>query len=202
MRASNLNAYTPLYEQLRALDVRSGGESRAPISPDYGWNSYTADHLALIDHLGITRCHVFGACIGVSFAFSLVQARPRLVSAVVAQNAVGGANNCATVMAEVQQWVEEISTWPGVDPAMAAQVGQRMFGGDFLFSITREFIATCTMPVLLMPGNDEMHPAETTADLVRLLPRIEVLDPWKGLRHRDAAMQRVLQFCLEHTPKD
>ena len=103
--------------RLIGLDVRNGGESRAPIGPDYDWASYTADHIALIDHLGITRCHVMGACIGVSFAFSLAEARPGLVTGLVAQNPVGGHNNRATVMAEVEQWVAEVRNWPGVDAA-------------------------------------------------------------------------------------
>ena len=54
--------------RLVALDVRNAGRSRAALDPNDNWATYTADHLALLDHLRITRVHVMGACIGVSFA--------------------------------------------------------------------------------------------------------------------------------------
>ena len=69
--------------RLVALDVRNAGKSRATITAQDDWSSYTGDHLALLDHLGIERCHVMGACIGVSFALALAAARPGLVSALV-----------------------------------------------------------------------------------------------------------------------
>src|SRR5580765_4292402 len=50
--------------QLIALDVRNAGQSRAPIGPQDDWTTYTGDHLALLDHLGVKQCHVMGACIG------------------------------------------------------------------------------------------------------------------------------------------
>src|SRR4029077_10623346 len=35
-----------------AMDQRNaGGQSRAPITAQDGWDSYTADHIALLDHL-------------------------------------------------------------------------------------------------------------------------------------------------------
>ena len=37
--------------QLIALDVRNAGHSRAAIGPQDDWTTYTADHLALLDHL-------------------------------------------------------------------------------------------------------------------------------------------------------
>ena len=44
-----------------AMDQRNaGGQSRAPISAQDGWDSYTADHIALLDHLRIDRCHLYG----------------------------------------------------------------------------------------------------------------------------------------------
>ena len=47
------------------------------------------DHLALLDHLSVGRCHAMGACIGVSFALALAKERPELVSALVLQNPIG-----------------------------------------------------------------------------------------------------------------
>jgi hypothetical protein len=44
------------------MDQRNAGRSRAPITAQGGWDSYTADHIALLDHLRIDRCHLYGQC--------------------------------------------------------------------------------------------------------------------------------------------
>jgi pimeloyl-ACP methyl ester carboxylesterase len=70
-----------------AMDQRNaGGQSRAPITTRDGWDSYTADHIALLDHLRIDRCHLYGQCIGGSFILNLIKTQPeRVQSAVLAQ---------------------------------------------------------------------------------------------------------------------
>jgi pimeloyl-ACP methyl ester carboxylesterase len=188
--------------RLVALDVRNAGESRAEITPDYGWDSYTEDHLALLRHLGITRCHVMGACIGVSFALSLAEAQPGLVSAMVLQNPIGLAGNRETVQGEFDQWAKQVASWPGVDASLLPGIGQRMFGRDFLYSVTREFVASCDVPIFLMPGDDKMHPTETSADILRLAPNARQVYPWKGPQYREQAMQQALEFFLQHRPEN
>ena len=48
-----------------ALDQRNaGGQSHAPITAQDGWHTYMADHIALLDHLEIDQCHLYGQCIG------------------------------------------------------------------------------------------------------------------------------------------
>src|SRR3954447_24950799 len=42
------------------MDQRNAGASRAPVSASDGWHSYVADHLALLDELGVARCHLLG----------------------------------------------------------------------------------------------------------------------------------------------
>ncbi len=37
-----------------AMDQRNAGHSTAPIHSGNGWHSYTADHIALMDHLAST----------------------------------------------------------------------------------------------------------------------------------------------------
>src|SRR6266852_125472 len=60
-----------------AMDQRNaGGQSRAPITAQDGWDSYTADHIALLDHLRIDRCHLYGQCIGGSFILNLIKDQP------------------------------------------------------------------------------------------------------------------------------
>src|ERR671927_1224506 len=84
-----INPITEFSDRFRviAMDQRNaGGQSRAPITAQDGWHSYLSDHIALLDHLGIEQCHLYGQCIGGPFIFSLLKAQPqRIASAVIAQ---------------------------------------------------------------------------------------------------------------------
>jgi pimeloyl-ACP methyl ester carboxylesterase len=65
--AAPINPTTELAADFRviAMDRRdAGGKSRAPIAVQDGWHTYAADHIALLDHLGIDRGHLYGQCIG------------------------------------------------------------------------------------------------------------------------------------------
>ena len=76
-----------------------------------------------------------------------------------------------------------------------------MFGGDLLFAASWKFIAACDIPILLMPGDDLVHPAEVSADILRLVRKAEVLAPWKGERYKVAAMRWVEEFFVAHEPR-
>ena len=182
-----------------AMDVRNAGRSRGVVGPADGWHTYIDDALALLGHLGIAHCHVMGACIGVSFAFALAQAAPGLVSAMVLQNPIGlTAGNRAKLDEEFDGWVNEVRNLPGVDSRVLPALGKRLFGGDFIFSVSRDFVAACKIPMLLMPGDDVVHPAETSTEISRLAPHAEILSPWKGPQLRQAAMDRVRAFLVAH----
>jgi pimeloyl-ACP methyl ester carboxylesterase len=185
-----------------ALDIRNAGQSRGTAGPADGWHSYTADHLALIDHLGITRCHVMGACIGVSFALALAQARPGLVSAMVLQNPIGlSSRNRDALDKEFGIWADQVKDFPGIEASRLPDFNRRLFGGDFLFAVAQEFVAACDVPMLIMPGDDLVHPAEISAELAQLAPNAETLTPWKGAQHKENAMRRVREFFLAHAPR-
>lgn len=66
-----------------AMDQRNAGSSKGPISSGDSWNTYTDDHLALLDHLGLDRVHVMGGCIGSSYCLGVCHAAPERVSAAV-----------------------------------------------------------------------------------------------------------------------
>src|SRR2546427_8082954 len=70
-----------------AMDQRNaGGQSRAPITAQDGWHTYAGDHIALLDHLRIDRCHLYGQCIGGSFLMRRLKAHaPRGASAELPQ---------------------------------------------------------------------------------------------------------------------
>ncbi len=186
--------------KLITLDVRNAGRSRARLRDTDDWETYTDDALALVDHLGATRFHIFGACIGVSFALSVAKRRPDAVTSLVLQNPIGLSSvNREALDREFDAWAGQARGWPEIDPARLEDFRARMFGGDFIFSVTREFVRSCHLPMLLMPGNDLVHASNVSADLA-LAPAVTVLDPWKGLALRDMAMQRVREFLVHHTP--
>ena len=185
---------------LIAFDARNAGRSRVRLTANDDWETYTDDALALLDHLAVPRCHAFGACIGVSFALSLAKRRPDAVASLVLQNPIGLSDvNRAALDAEFDKWADEVRRWPNVDASLLPDFRKRMFGGDFIFSVTREFVRTCAIPMLLMPGNDLVHAANVSDDLA-LAPNVDVLTPWKGVELRDSAMQRVRGFLESHTP--
>ena len=70
--------FTPLVElkdeyHVVAMDQRNAGRSRTAIEADHGWDTYTRDHLALMDHLGHARFHTLGGCIGGSYSFEAIE---------------------------------------------------------------------------------------------------------------------------------
>ena len=70
-----------------AMDQRNaGGQSNAPIRDTDGWHTFASDHIALLDHLNIDRCHLYGQCIGGPFILSLLKLQPeRFACAILAQ---------------------------------------------------------------------------------------------------------------------
>ena len=71
-----------------ASDLRNanGGQSSGPLEADRPWDSYTDDHLGLMDHLGIDKFMVLGFCIGGPMIWNLLKRAPdRVVAAVLAQ---------------------------------------------------------------------------------------------------------------------
>jgi len=75
-------------------------------------------------------------------------------------------------------------------------------GGDFLFAATRGFLAACKIPMLLMPGDDLVHPKVTSDEMVRLAPHTKVVAPWKGDQYKDMAMRRATEFFVAHAPRN
>src|SRR5207245_21698 len=132
------------------MDQRNAGKSRGAVTETHGWHTYASDHLALMDHLGHRRFHVMGGCIGGTFCLTLCEMAPERVAAAVLQNPIGLHENRDT-------WDEAVSgfakTMIGRDPSVTEEVikkfGHNMFGGDFVFSVSREFVRRCRTPLLL-----------------------------------------------------
>ena len=75
-----------------------------------------------------------------------------------------------------------------------------MFGGDFVFSVTRDFVRNCATPFFLQPGTDKPHPAATSAEIAALAPNIEVQQDWRGPTYLEESIRRVRAFPERNTP--
>lgn len=184
-----------------AMDQRNAGRSTGSVAAEHGWDTYARDHLALMDHLGIERAHVMGGCIGASFCLKLCEMAPQRIAASVLQNPIGDADNREVFTNLVKIWAEGMrAKGRALDDRTVASFGRNMFGGDFVFSVSRDFVRGCSIPMLLMPGDDAPHPAAVADEIASLAPNLEVMPKWKGPEHLKAAIARVRDFLERHTP--
>ena len=73
------------------MDQRNaGGQSHAPLTPKDGWDSYTSDHIAVLDHLKIDKAFIVGGCMGVSVALAIGRLAPKRVRGLLLHWPVGG----------------------------------------------------------------------------------------------------------------
>ncbi|MEJ1969439.1 MAG: alpha/beta fold hydrolase [Rhizomicrobium sp.] len=192
------------YFTLVAMDQRNAGQSTAPIRPSDDWMVYAEDQLALMDHLGYEKFHVFGACIGAPFALLLYKiAKERVVSAVM-QDPIGATND-AERKAHIDYfnlWAEKLAQRrPDLDLATIKQFGLNLYEPDFAFSVPRSFMPEFEPPMLVLPGNDIAHPTSVAEDMAGLAPHGEILRDWKQPGRQPETVARVTAFLREHTPK-
>ncbi len=182
------------------MDQRNAGQSKGDVTETHGWHTYAGDHLALMDHLGFRRFHVMGGCIGGSYCFTLCELAPERVGAAVLQNPIGLHENRDT-------WDEAVSGFaktmlardPSLTPETIQKFGHNMFGGEFVFSVSRRFVAKCPTPLLLQPGTDKPHPPQTSAEIEKVAPNLEVQRDWRGPTHLKESIRRVGEFLAKHT---
>jgi pimeloyl-ACP methyl ester carboxylesterase len=185
------------------MDQRNAGRSRSAILPDHGWQTYASDQLALMDHLGFRRFHTLGGCIGSSYCLKLCELAPERVSAAVLQNPIGLHPEFRSYFPEsFAEWgKEQLAARPDLDASAVKEFGGNMWRGDFVFSVTRDFVRRCTVPCLVLPGDDTPHPATIGAELAMLLPNVEQMKKWKGPDHLDEQCERVIAFLEKHSPE-
>ena len=182
-----------------SMDQRNAGKSVADVKADHGWDTFAADHLALIDHLGFGRFAVMGGCIGGSYCFEAIEQAPDRVAAAVLQNPIGLWENRDTWDAAVQGYSETVrGRDPSISEATIQSFGRNMFGQDFVFSVTRDFVRNCRTPLLLQPGTDKPHPAHTSDEIAALAPDIEVQKDWRGPQFLQESITRVRTFLEKH----
>jgi hypothetical protein len=88
---------------------------------------------------------------------------------------------------------------PSISEATIQSFGRNMFGQDFVFSVTRDFVRNCRTPLLLQPGTDKPHPAHTSDEIATLAPDIEVQKDWRGPQFLQESIDRVRTFLEKNT---
>jgi pimeloyl-ACP methyl ester carboxylesterase len=199
-----INPITEFADKFRviAMDQRNaGGQSWAPITASDGWHSFTEDHVAVLDHLDIERCHLYGQCIGGSFIMSMLKRHPRrVVSAVLAQPIGRVGPMKPGRAARFDEWAKGLEDHPEATDSVLDAYHQNLYAPGFLYAVDRDFVKNCTTPCLVLAGNDEAHPYPISEETARLLPNCEFVPEWKEGAALAKARTRVKTFLLEHTP--
>jgi pimeloyl-ACP methyl ester carboxylesterase len=182
------------------MDQRNaGGRSRAPITAQDGWHTYTADHVALLDHLRVDRCHLYGQCIGGSFILSLLKVQPdRVASAVLAQPIGRVGPMPAARTARFETWAKSLTDHQEATEPVLDALFENLYGPGFVYSVDRAFVSSCGTPCLILAGNDDAHPLPISEELAKLLPSVEFIQEWKTGAALAAAKPRILEFLAKH----
>ena len=201
--ASEWNPVAALAPHFRviAMDQRNAGRSTAPIAGSDGWRAYTDDHLALLDHLDIAKAHLLGGCIGGPYCLGVIERAPERVAAAVLQQSIGndGANR-GKFFAMFDQWADGLRpAMPSVSDAAWRSFRANMFDQPFLYNVTREFVAACETPLLVLMGSDAFHPEPISREIARLAPNARLVERWRN-PEADGTVATVVEFLKAHTP--
>jgi pimeloyl-ACP methyl ester carboxylesterase len=182
------------------MDQRNaGGRSRGPISAQDGWHTYTADHVALLDHLKIDRCHLYGQCIGGSFILNMIKTAPQRVAAAVLAQPIGRVGEMAPGRSpRFNTWAATLTDHPEATPPVLDAMFRNMYAPGFVYCVDRAFVSTCTTPCMVLAGHDEAHPYPISVELSKLLPKCDFVEEWKTGDALVSAKARVKDFLAKH----
>ena len=187
-----------------AMDQRNTGQSSGPLEMDDPWGSYAEDQLNLMNHLGIDQFHVLGCCIGCSFALSLAQRAPDRVVAAVLEQPIGIDDENRDVLPRnlYGQWAKDlVEKRTDIDLETAEAFGKKMCTGEFVISVTRDFVRGCSTPLLVMPGNNLDHPRATGMEIASIAPHAELIEEWRYPSDLvPPAVARIKTFLKANTP--
>ena len=211
LRAGNpFNAIEAFKGEFRCIyaDLRnSAGQSTGPVEVDRPWDSYTDDHLGLMDHLGIDTFMVLGFCIAGPLIWNLIKRAPNRVVAAVPAQPVGFRAERPNGMydSQITAWAEPlVKKRPDVTTDMTDRFLTRMFrtNPDFVYTVTREFVKSCQTPVLVLPDDTPAHSLVAAIESAMLAPQGQMsMYPWKDTPEKiPLAVRHVRSFLLSNRP--
>ena len=192
-----------------AADLRNakGGQSTGPLEIDRPWDAYTDDHIGLMDHLGIRKFMVLGFCIGGPFIWNLLKrAGHRVVAAVPAQpSGFRPEMPDLSYQNNMKGWGPELrERRPDITMAMVDAFLTKMYraNGDFVYTVSRDFVRNCQTPILVLPDDVPAHPYAVAMECVHLAPNAQVsLYPWKDTPDKiPLAVCHIRTFLRAHRP--
>ena len=192
-----------------AADLRNakGGQSSGPLEIGRPWDAYTDDHIGLMDHLGIGEFMVLGFCIGGPFIWNLLKrARGRVVAGVLAQPS-GFRPELPDLFYQnnIKGWGPALcERRPDITMVMVSDFLNSMYtkNGDFVFTVTRDFVRDCRTPILVLPDDVPAHPYAVAMESALLAPNSQVsLYPWKDTKDKiPLAVRHIRTFLKANRP--
>ncbi|MGQ0751672.1 MAG: alpha/beta fold hydrolase [Betaproteobacteria bacterium] len=199
-----INPITEFADRFRviAMDQRNaGGKSWATITAKDSWHSFTEDHLAVLDHLKIQQCHLYGQCIGGSFIMSLIKAQPQRVASAALAQPIGRVGPLKPGRAaRFDEWAKGLKDHPEATEQVLDAFYQNLYAPGFLYAVDREFVKNVKIPCMVLAGNDEAHPYPISEETAKLLPNAQFIPQWKEGEALAQAKVRVREFFVKHTP--
>ena len=192
-----------------AADLRNAppGQSTGPLDIERTWDAFTDDHIGLMDHLGIDKFGVIGFCIAGPMILNLLsRAGDRVVAAALMQP--------SGYRPELPNLFYENNT-AGWGPPLCEQRSDitmnmvhdflmNMYNNraDFVFTVSREFVSSLQVPILIAPDDVPAHPYERAMEVANLAPNSEVtIYPWKDTQeHIDEVVAHARRFLKAHAP--
>ena len=191
----------PLAEQLSDAstvvlpDLRGFGRSVCTDPACFTWARYTADVIALIDHLGLHKVSLVGTGMGSTIALRVAAAHPDRVSAMalISVEDIEDDEAKAAEVAFFEAFAARVvaggpqAAWDPVLPVLAPLIGTLVreamprsdpaslaafcaIGYDRAFRSVDE-LRSIDVPALVVPGDDARHPSRFAAEVARALPR-------------------------------
>ena len=197
-----------------SMDQRNAGQSSGPLGD--GWDTYTDDQLALLDHLGVDRCLLVGSCIGPSYIMNCMARQPKRFPAAVLMQPIGIANatteaepwegsNHAHTRSWFDAWAADMARSGRATKAELGALHFKMFGGgrpgdeEVGFSLTEGQVKRLAAPLLVLLGLDFYHPTATSRRIASVAPRARLVERWRSdAREVEAAYKQVEAFLSEH----
>ena len=190
-------------------DLRNAnpGKSSGPLETERPWDAYTDDQLGLMDHLGIREFLVMGFCIGGPMINNLIKRAPERIVAAAMMQPSGYRPEMPDLF-----YRNNITGWgpplcakrPELTLEMVHAFLDSMYTqrGDFVFSVSREFVRSIRTPLLVAPDDTPPHPYKIAMEVASLVPNAEVTRyPWKDTpEHIAEVVEHARRFLKAHEP--
>jgi pimeloyl-ACP methyl ester carboxylesterase len=157
--------------------------------------------MAVLDHLGVEQCHLYGLCIGGPFIMSMLKAQPQRIACAVIAQPIGRVEEALPPRtARFNGWAESLVDHPEATEQVLDAFYKNLYASGFAYCVDRAFVSSCQTPCLVLAGNDAAHPYAIAEEMAQLLPNAEFIAEWKEGAALAAATSRIKAFLAEHTP--